>query len=136
MAQSTPLDDRTGGGAGPLDRGRRTLVNLFDRALSKRRRELGYDPPAHDWFTDAAAGVAPGDRHEHGPVAHADRGAATANPASDPDVPGDDRPRPYLLYSRTDADAKGDHDAGAAGGLTDMWFRPLRRLPDESGEDR
>jgi hypothetical protein len=126
MAQSTPLDDRTGGGAGPLDRGRGAVVNILYRLYAKRRRELGYDD-----HTYAAAGVAPGDRHEHGSVTNAHGGATAPNPASDPDVSGDDRPRPYLLHPRADADAEGDHDAGAAGGLTEMWFRPLRRLHHE-----
>ena len=128
MAQSTPLNDRTRGGAGPLDRGRGAVVNILYRLYAKRRRELGYGDHhidgAGDWFTDAAAGVAPGDRHEHGPVAHADRGTTEANQGGDPDVSGDDRPRPYLLHSRADADAEGNADAGAAEGLTDCGFAP------------
>jgi hypothetical protein len=95
-------DNRTRGGAGALDRGRGAVVNIIHRLYAKRRRDLGYDHPGYpyepvadyDAHTYAAAGVAPGDRHEHGPVTHADRGTTEANPASDPDVPGNDRPRP------------------------------------------
>jgi hypothetical protein len=109
MDQGDDGDGRADGGAGPLDRGRGALINLLDRALARARRDATYYPDhfnRYDAHTYAAAGVAPGDRDEHGaiPDAHTETAEGHGSPA--PDVPGDDRPRPYLLRADRPADPR------------------------------
>jgi hypothetical protein len=128
MDQGDDGDGRADGGAGPLDRGRGALINLLDRALARARRDDTY----------AAAGVAPGDRDEHGaiPDAHTETAEGHGSPA--PDVPGDDRPRPYLLRADRPADPRTYiPDNEFPFGVRRPNLRRVdadRRLPDEGDE--
>jgi hypothetical protein len=130
LAQSNPGDRRPGGGAGPLGRGRGSVVHILYRLYAKRRRALGYDG-----HTYAAAGVAPGDRHEHGAAPNAHAEAPEADRAAEANVPGHDRPGPYLLHPESYAHVTYTQCRDAAARARDANLRRVdadRVLPDES----